>query len=73
MDPTYAFMGYHCDSYKNYARGLCWNNRRGRFGIHSQRASHGNFYFDTQPNKPYVKRTTRRRWSPPLRYNRRYG
>ncbi|KAI8126610.1 hypothetical protein FF38_05473 [Lucilia cuprina] len=73
MDPTYAFMGYHCDSYKNYARGLCWNNRRGRFGIHSQRASYGNFYFDTEPNKPYVKQTTRRRWRPPQRWNSRYG
>lgn len=74
MDPSYPFVGYQCDSYKNYARGLCENNRRGRFGIHSQRLSHGNFYFDTDSSKPYVQQTrVRRRWVSLLRRDNRYG
>ncbi|XP_061401527.1 pancreatic triacylglycerol lipase-like, partial [Musca vetustissima] len=61
MNPDYAFVGYQCDSYWSYSRGLCSNNRNGRFGIHSQKMAHGDFYFDTLSQKPYVQSSSSRR------------
>lgn len=69
MNPAYPFVGYNCDSYWSYSRGHCSRNRSGRFGVHSQRISRGDFYFDTYSQKPYVDSTLRRRR--PLRFNRR--
>ncbi|XP_058976969.1 pancreatic triacylglycerol lipase [Musca domestica] len=72
MNPSYVFMGYHCDSYSSYTRGWCSKNRYGRFGIHSQKMSRGDFYFDTLPQKPYVEPKTRTRHR--INYNRfRFG
>ncbi|XP_020713084.1 pancreatic lipase-related protein 2 isoform X2 [Ceratitis capitata] len=59
MNPAFPFVGNHCNSYDNFVLGLCAQGHRGRFGIHSQRRSHGNFYFVTEPQPPYVQR---RRW-----------
>ncbi|XP_034103812.1 pancreatic triacylglycerol lipase [Drosophila albomicans] len=65
MDPQYPFVGYQCDSYREFAAGRCNGNRRARFGIHSQRRTQGSFYFDTTSSHPYVQRQRwerRRRW-----------
>ncbi|XP_037940660.1 lipoprotein lipase [Teleopsis dalmanni] len=75
MDPAYPFIGHHCKSFQDFSIGLCAQNRRGRFGIHSQRQSHGNFYFNTEANKPYVRRRRPevlhlQRLPAPLRWNR---
>ncbi|XP_036318936.1 pancreatic lipase-related protein 2 isoform X1 [Rhagoletis pomonella] len=59
MNPAFPFVGYHCSSYENFEQGLCAQSYRGRFGIHSQRRNHGDFYFDTESQPPYVQR---RQW-----------
>ncbi|XP_014092828.2 pancreatic lipase-related protein 2 isoform X1 [Bactrocera oleae] len=56
MNPAFPFVGNHCSSYDNFVHGLCRQGHRGRFGIHSQRRSYGNFYFVTEPQPPYVQR-----------------
>uniref|UniRef100_A0A1I8PBC4 Lipase domain-containing protein n=2 Tax=Stomoxys calcitrans TaxID=35570 RepID=A0A1I8PBC4_STOCA len=71
MNPEYPFIGYHCDSYFSYSRGYCSKNRYGRFGVHSQRTSRGDFYFDTQSKKPYVKSTAKQRWSTVIGFTRK--
>ncbi|XP_073828386.1 lipoprotein lipase [Musca autumnalis] len=72
MNPAYAFVGYNCDSYWSYSRGMCSKNRSGRFGVHSQKMARGNFYFDTLSHKPYVEPTTNRRGRP-NNYRIRFG
>lgn len=67
MDPQYPFVGTQCDSYRDYSAGRCDNNRRARFGIHSQRRSRGSFYFDTSSTHPYVQRQRRGRFRPNTR------
>lgn len=59
MDPQYPFIGTECDSYRDFSAGRCANNRRARFGIHSQRRTRGSFYFDTSSTHPYVQRQRR--------------
>ncbi|ALC48719.1 CG1986 [Drosophila busckii] len=54
MDPKYPFVGYQCDSYRDFSAGRCDKNRRARFGIHSRRRTQGSFYFDTGSHQPYV-------------------
>ncbi|XP_017147205.1 lipoprotein lipase [Drosophila miranda] len=56
MDPQYPFVGYECGSYREFAAGYCDQNRRARFGIHSQRRAQGSFYFTTASQQPYVQR-----------------
>ncbi|KAH8301032.1 hypothetical protein KR044_011939, partial [Drosophila immigrans] len=68
MDPQYPFVGYQCDSYRDFAAGRCNNNRRARFGIHSRRRTQGSFYFDTTSSHPYVQR---QRWERRQRWNRK--
>lgn len=59
MDPQYPFVGTECASYRDFSAGRCDNNRRARFGIHSQRRTRGTFYFDTSSTHPYVQRQRR--------------
>uniref|UniRef100_A0A1A9WS72 Lipase domain-containing protein n=1 Tax=Glossina brevipalpis TaxID=37001 RepID=A0A1A9WS72_9MUSC len=55
LNSDYPFIGIHCDSYKDFVNDLCAYNRLGRFGVHSQQLNHGNFYFITKPEEPYIK------------------
>ncbi|XP_054729223.1 pancreatic lipase-related protein 2 [Anastrepha obliqua] len=74
MNPAFPFVGYHCSSYEKFALGQCAQNHRGRFGIHSQRRSHGDFYFDTESQAPFVQRRQwqrRRRHKQQQRWRRR--
>uniref|UniRef100_A0A1B0BCD7 Lipase domain-containing protein n=1 Tax=Glossina palpalis gambiensis TaxID=67801 RepID=A0A1B0BCD7_9MUSC len=72
MDPTYPFLGTHCDSYTDFVNGLCAHGHLGRFGVHSKQLNHGNFYFITEPEEPYVKPVSiaRRRFVTLLRFNK---
>ncbi|XP_030379722.1 endothelial lipase [Scaptodrosophila lebanonensis] len=62
MNPQFPFVGYQCGSYREFVAGKCSSNRRARFGIHSLRKAQGNFYFNTEPNRPYVQRQRQRLW-----------
>uniref|UniRef100_T1GTH7 Lipase domain-containing protein n=1 Tax=Megaselia scalaris TaxID=36166 RepID=T1GTH7_MEGSC len=57
FNPEYAFIGYQCSSYRMFVFGLCKNNKKSQFGVHSTREE-GDFYLTTEVVFPYVLRIT---------------
>lgn len=54
LDHRNQFIGYKCDSYRRFKKGLCFNNPVDFIGIYSKRI-YGDFYLSTSGRQPYCR------------------